>query len=435
MIKKLQKKYNASVERAQALKLVAGDDPTEEQMTALAAEIETAEGLKAQIATAQKVQAGLDSFDTDALDEGQSRTAGDVGETVVSAIESDPMAGFSRPSDFFEAVRRQAMGEISVADDERLQFLAVVGSDEQRGNSNPDGGFLVPAQMQPGHLSINPEADPTVGRTNMIPMGSPIVKINARVDKDHSTSVSGGTVVYRRNETGKIKDSKIAFEQIKLEANSLSGLNYVTQELLDDSPESVAAIIANSFTEAFQSKKFEEKLNGTGVGQFLGITNADCFIQGDRAAADELSYLDVLNMRKRCYGYGNAIWMANHDSMTEIAQLRILDSNGNIGTPAYLPSMNEDLPDMLLGRPIFWSEYVNELGDANGDDLLLGDWSQYLEGNKGGTETAESIHVRFDYSEKAFRFVQRNDARPWWATALIPKKGSTKSPFVGIKAS
>ena len=65
-------------------------------------------------------------------------------------------------------------------------------------------------------------------------------------------------------------------------------------------------------------------------------------------------------------------------------------------------------------------------------DIILADLSQYIMIDKGGLQSASSIHFKFTTDETAFRFVFRVDGQPWWSTALIPFKGSsnTLSPFV-----
>jgi hypothetical protein len=50
-------------------------------------------------------------------------------------------------------------------------------------------------------------------------------------------------------------------------------------------------------------------------------------------------------------------------------------------------------------------------------------------------QSAESLHVRFEYNERTFRFTMRNDGRCWWRSAITPKKSSTTlSPFVTLAA-
>ena len=74
-------------------------------------------------------------------------------------------------------------------------------------------------------------------------------------------------------------------------------------------------------------------------------------------------------------------------------------------------------------------EYCQTLGTTG--DIILADFSQYLMIDKGGLQSASSIHVRFVYDETAFRFVYRVDGQPAWNAALTPYKGTNKlSPFV-----
>jgi len=85
----------------------------------------------------------------------------------------------------------------------------------------------------------------------------------------------------------------------------------------------------------------------------------------------------------------------------------------------------------IMGRPVLFDENAETLGTAG--DLGLINWSEYLEGQLGSVKFAESIHIRFDYAETAFRTIVYNDGAPWWRTALTPKQSSkTLSPIVQL---
>jgi HK97 family phage major capsid protein len=139
---------------------------------------------------------------------------------------------------------------------------AAAGSDEQGNYADRFGGFLQPTQVMPGLLTVPFEGDPTAGLTQSVPMGAPIVKFNARTDKDHSTSVSGGFTVTRRPETVAGTASRMEMEQVELKASSLFGLAYASEELLTDSPISFAALIDSGFRDQFPAAVLNEKLNG-----------------------------------------------------------------------------------------------------------------------------------------------------------------------------
>ncbi len=261
-------------------------------------------------------------------------------------------------------------------------------------------------------------------------MATPIVNIPARTDKNHTSSVTGGLTWSRRPETASGADSRIQFEQVSLRANSLMGVNYSSEELLNDSPISVAALIAAAFQTEYQATIFNEKLFGTGVGQFQGVMNAACLVTQAKEtgqAANTIVSQNIFKMRSRCWGYSDAIWIANHDTFPQIASMSVAVGTG--GSAIYMPSVVADRPDTLLGRPIFYSEFAQTLGTPG--DLILGNWSQFLEGTLQGMNMQESIHVRFVQNERTFRATVRNDGQPWWKSALTPKKSSvTLSPFV-----
>jgi HK97 family phage major capsid protein len=375
--------------------------------------------------------------------------------------DSDSRRGFQSHQDFFlsvienhkarsrDAVNDERLRPLVVFDDEdkadELAFLmprafntktirAAAGSDEQGTYADPYGGFAVPESTLPGMLSIPFEGDPTIGRTTMVPMATPSVKILARTDKDHTTSVSGGFTVTRRPETVDFTSSRSKMERVRLEASSLVGLAFETEELLQDSAVSFAALIDAGFRDQFAAHMLNEKIRGLGVGEYEGILTAPCKVEIAKEtgqAADTINYTNVLKMRARCWGYGSSFWFTNHDCLPELAQMSLAVGTG--GAPVYMPGGFGDRPDTLLGRSIFYSEYPNTLGDAG--DLILWNPTQYLEGVYQPLRSAESVHVRFVQHERAFKLWLRNAGASWWRSALTPAKGSnTLSPIITLAA-
>jgi hypothetical protein len=154
-----------------------------------------------------------------------------------------------------------------------------------------------------------------------------------------------------------------------------------------------------------------------------------------RATANRLKGADVLAMRTRCWKYENAVWIANPDSYVDLAQACI-ESPNNAGIIMVMKgSWNSPTdPELLLGRPIIFTEFAPTFTAAGG--LILANLSQFLEGNYVAPQFAESIHVRFETAERMFRFYSRNAGRSWWRDKLTPKRGvNTLSPFVKLAAT
>lgn len=346
--------------------------------------------------------------------------------------EDDPKKGFKSHADFLMDVMKAADGKPS----ERLNFCKAVGSDEHSTFNNANAGFLVPVGLFGETLGTNPfeiQADTGI-MARQIPMAQRTVHINARVDKNHSTSVTGGLRVYRRAEADEAAASQKNYEQIKMEAEPLSGLAFATEELLASSPISFAALLSGGFSDEYRSALNNERIRGTGVGQYLGVLNSPALItvnaEGGQSA-DTINITNIRKMRARIYGWQNSVWMVNQDCYHQIAALGETTAGTNAAVFQQSISMGE--PDRLLGQPIIYDENMSTLGDVG--DIMLINWSEYLEGTWGGQTFDESIHVRFAAHERAFRFNVYNAGQPWWRTALTPKNSeSTLSPFVALAA-
>lgn len=346
--------------------------------------------------------------------------------------EEDPKRGFKDHKDFLKAV--MVAGSPGGREDSRLKPLAAIGSDEQGEYSSPYGGFVVPHGVAPGILSVAPQDDVLTPLFTPIEMTTPTVSFNARVDKNHATSVSGGFVVTRRPETIEPSGSRTKFEQVTLTANEEYGLAFATERLLTDSPMSFVAIIQAGFRDEFVANAMKEYIGGTGVGERMGAMNAGCKIsvakQAGQAAATIVKE-NIDNMAARCWRYQRAYWLANQNTRPQLKSLVQVVGTGGNSVPYFV---TEGAPagfdGMLDGRPLVFTEFAETLGTEG--DLILMVPSEYLAGTYQTEQFAESMHVRFVAAERAFRFYRRNDGQWWWATALTPKKGSTLSPVVTL---
>jgi len=85
----------------------------------------------------------------------------------------------------------------------------------------------------------------------------------------------------------------------------------------------------------------------------------------------------------------------------------------------------------LYNRPVLEVEYASTVGTVG--DIILAALSQMQFIDKGGVQSAASIHVRFLYDEQVFRFIYRVDGKPLWHNTLTPYQGNnTVSPFVTL---
>jgi len=363
--------------------------------------------------------------DTDAL-------TAQIGSLVArEAWRDDPKRGFATLRDQCLAVMDYEVRGVVSPQLESLRMTA--GSDEASGNSGPYGDFLVAPGFNATLLQVSAETDPVAGLVTRIPMGSPSIELPYRVDKDHATSVSGGLQVYRRATTQSVSAKRVAMGKLTLRVGSMMGISFAEEEILADSAISFAALLSMGYGEEFGAKKLDERISGVSAsGEFQGVLTSPCLVtvskESGQTSATPVLYENVTKMRSRCYGYGRAVWLAGPDLLPDLQKMN--QQVGVGGVPAWQVSARDDAPDTLLGRPIYFTEFCKSRGSAG--DLILGNWSQYLEGVLGTREAAESVHVRFEAHERAFKFVERNAGACWWDAPLKPRnmQSHTMSPFV-----
>jgi HK97 family phage major capsid protein len=127
----------------------------------------------------------------------------------------------------------------------------------------------------------------------------------------------------------------------------------------------------------------------------------------------------------------NSVWIIHPDVMAQIELMSF--AVGTAGVPIYLPaSMTGTVPSMK-GLPVIESDQCSALSSAG--DIILADLNEYLWITKGNIKTDVSIHVKFEYAEKAWRFILRCNGQPMKNTTLTIKNSSnTRSSFVTLGA-
>ena len=127
----------------------------------------------------------------------------------------------------------------------------------------------------------------------------------------------------------------------------------------------------------------------------------------------------------------NSVWLINQNIQPQLFTMSLAVGTG--GVPVYMPAggLSGQPYGTLFGRPVIAIEQAATLGTVG--DIIFADLGGYILAEKGGIESAMSIHVKFDYDESVFRFVMRVDGQPERASALTPYKGSdTLSHFVAL---
>lgn len=302
-----------------------------------------------------------------------------------------------------------------------------------------DGGFLVGADFSAELLRRAYTMGEITNRCRRIPIsaGSNSLKING-VDETSRAAGSrwGGIRGYWLAEAGLLTSSKPKFREIELKLNKLGVLAYSTDELLQDAG-ALGSILMDAASEEIMFMTENSIINGTGAGMPLGVLNANATVSQTKETGQATSTLvaeNVMKMRSRMWARsrGNSVWLISQDVEPQLHGMTKAVGTG--GVPVYLPAsgLAGGPFDTLYGRPVIPVEYCPTLGTVG--DVIYADFSQYLLADKGGIQSASSIHVQFLYDETVFRFIYRVDGQPIWNAALTPANGSsnTLSPFVTV---
>lgn len=316
--------------------------------------------------------------------------------------------------------------------DTRLTTRAASGLNE----TNPsDGGFLVQKDFVGDLLKRAYDTGILASKIRKISISTNAngLKINA-IDEDSRKNGSryGGIQTYWEGEADQITGSKPKFRQIELSLKKLTGLCYVTDELMQDA-HALETVIKQAFADEFGFKLDDAILGGSGAGQPLGILKSKALVEVQKEAGqtDKICVENITKMYSRLPSKSKtkAVWFINPEIEPSLYTLKIGE------TPVYVPAggLSAKPYGTLLGLPVIPIEHCSELGETG--DIILVDLDEYLGIDKGGNgiDTASSIHVRFLYDENVFRFIFRFDGQPLWNKACAPYKGAASiSPFVAL---
>ncbi len=330
--------------------------------------------------------------------------------------------------------------EIGASSDRRLVWGKAAGANETIAS---EGGFLVQEDFSTQLLeAVRLNADilprvthiPLSGNSNAIKL--PLIDETSR----QRGSRMGGVRAFWLAEGEQKLDSKPKFGEISLGLNKIAALGYATDELLQDSS-ALQTIMSIGFENEIRFEVEDSIFNGNGAGKPLGIFKSGAVItvpKDSGQAAGTITFNNLVKMLDRMPAKSrrNAVWVIA-DSQVETMLYNIM-LPGGAGYPVYLPPgvrapAGAEVYGQLLGRPVIPVEYLPQLGTVG--DIALIDFSEYLMIDKGGIQSAESMHVRFIYDEMTFRMVYRVDGKPAWRQPVTTANGAiTKSPFIVLQS-
>ena len=310
--------------------------------------------------------------------------------------------------------------------DERLRQLA--DGKEHRDMSmgvGTAGGVLVPEQMGPMLEPIQPQDAVFRPRARVIPAGDPpdaAITMPA-LDQSGARGVFAGVQVTWIAEAVTKPQTEPETREIKLEPQEVAAHVVVSDKLLRNSA-AAGPLVSALLRGAILASEDQTFLNGTGIGQPLGIIGHPATIPIARAGAGAIAYADLVNMFAASKLGGRSIWVGSQTILPDLMQMAT-----PLGQLVWQPSAREGTPQTLLGFPLVLNERSPVLG-AQGD-LMLVDLNYYLIKDGSPLTIAMSEHPRFTRNQTIIKAWWNVDGQPWLTTPLLLEDGVTQvSPFV-----
>lgn len=226
-----------------------------------------------------------------------------------------------------------------------------------------DGGYLVPEEYDHRLIDVLDEENIMRKLAHKITTSGEH-KINIAATKPAAAWIEEG---------GALQFSDATFSQILLDAHKLHVAIKVTEELLYDNAFRLENYIIEQFGKALANAEEDAFLNGTGVGQPLGLFAAT----GGGTVAATVATLTADDIMKLVYALKrpyrkNAKFILNDQTIATIRTFK--DNNG-----AYMwqPALTHGEPDRLLGYEVHTSPF------APVDAIAFGDYSYYNIGDRG----------------------------------------------------
>jgi len=300
-----------------------------------------------------------------------------------------------------------------------------------------DGGFLVGTDRQSTIMSRVYGVGQLLSRIDTVTISANSNGMTFYREAETSRvdgSRRGGIRAYHAAEAAEKTASHPTFDEMELKLYKIIGLVYATDELLADASALEGWIMSN-LPEELRFVAENDVIRGTGAGMAMGILNSGCLVtQGAEVgqAADTVVAENITNMWSRRWARKNDyVWLINQDVEPQLDYLALAVGVG--GQLVYMPAggLSGRPYATLKGAPVLTVEYCSTVGTVG--DIILASLSEYQAIDKGGMQSASSIHVRFVNDESVFRFVMRFDGQPKWGAPLTPFQGViTQSPFVAL---
>jgi len=318
--------------------------------------------------------------------------------------------------------------------------VRTAGEPSQNVGNLEAGGALVPTEYAETLLERISDRLNLMNSATIIPMATNKIDIPFLDGFDESQcEIAGGVVAYWKGEEKQYVATDWEVGTVALNLSKLTGLSFMTDEIMRWSAISVEPLLYRTFEQAFIKAMTRGIIRGTGVDMPYGILNAPGTLTVDKKDGQDVDTVvldNILQMYAQFYGeIGDGTWYANRQLLPDLVRLNQEVGTGGSNVFLMNSQIQNNLVWVLLGMPLEFCDQMSAIGDLG--DIGLFNMPEYLVGQptgQVGPEVAQSIHLKFDYGQTAFRFTAWFDGQPWWPEVFKPPYGDDRSPFVILQA-
>ncbi|MDP2821372.1 MAG: phage major capsid protein [Sulfuritalea sp.] len=269
------------------------------------------------------------------------------------------------------------------------------------GISDPDGGYLVPVQLDSNLTKYLRAASAMRQIARVVPVES------AEFKQPHST---GGTAYSWVGETAaRPETTGPGFKMVTIPTHEVYANPAITQNLLDDNSFDLGNWLVAELGDAFGDAEGDAFINGNGVARPRGLFTYDAVSTADATrASDKFQYvatgaagafhtdkadalIKLVYSVKAAYRQ-NAGWLMSPEVLEAVRKMKLSASDQYVWTP----SLSEGQPSRLLGYPVFEDENIPAIA-ANSLSVAFGDFSRAYTITDRGTAV-----LRDPFSNKPF---------------------------------
>jgi len=378
----------------------AAIDENLEKLHALKADIQRAEGLKAENDWASKSQGMLQLA-------GTSKTASDAevlferntGETVVDVTTNFDGTKSLLVNEFGEGLLPEAKLKMLTSSSYRKAFVDYLRRGVKHMSSDsiktlqegldPSGGYMVPDPVLSRLIAKDPAPTTVAANVTQLTISSDSIKIPRIVYTANDIYTSGMRVTW----TGEIPSSATAanvtdpvFGQHMIPIHTAMMRIPITNDMIEDASFNIMAWLMSKFEETVSLLRDNMALNGNGVSQPSGILinpNAtDNPATVATGVSDALAWDGIKNLLYALpeqYDRNAKVYM--NKTSTALALSKLVDGNGRPywtqGAGDY-GLVGERINRPLMGYPVLFNAFMPDVA-ANAEPILFGDLSGYYQ--------------------------------------------------------